>query len=232
MRYQFARNLCLTVCLATVAIVGAWGFAEALVGDDYESLPPDPASAAKQLEANKVSLSGAIASAERETGGQAHSAELTESGYTVRVFAGGKNQLLTINAEDGKVVSNTDIPRFPGDPVSGEWTENDSGLKYFDLKVGEGPEPKATSTVSVHYSGWLVDGTQFDSSVERGQPATFPLNRVIAGWTEGVGGMKVGGKRKLIIPYAQAYGEGGRPPVIPPKATLIFDVELLEIVKP
>ena len=96
--------------------------------------------------------------------------------------------------------------------------------------TGETP-PSAASNVKVHYTGYLVDGVKFDSSVDRGMPATFPLNRVIAGWTEGVGSMKVGGKRKLIIPFDLAYGANGRPPTIPPRATLIFDVELLEVVK-
>ena len=84
---------------------------------------------------------------------------------------------------------------------------------------------------AVHYVGTLLDGTKFDSSVDRGQPAQFPLGGVIPGWTEGVGSMKIGGKRKLVIPYALAYGERGRGP-IPAKATLIFDVELLEIQEP
>ena len=230
MRYRIALVVCLAACFAT-AVIGVCGLlAEALVDQDFETLPPDPVEAAKNLAANKVSLGGAIASAESETGGKAHSAELTDIGYVVGVFADGKNKLLTVNAQDGKVLTTIEVPRFPGAPVSGEWTETASGLKYFEIKPGDGDQPQATSTVSVHYSGWLVDGKQFDSSVDRGMPAKFPLNRVIPGWTEGVGGMKVGGKRKLIIPYALGYGVKGNRG-IPPKATLIFDVELLEIVK-
>ena len=104
-----------------------------------------------------------------------------------------------------------------------------SGLKYVDLVVGTGESPKPGQMVTVHYTGTLENGTKFDSSVDRGQPITFPIGagRVIKGWDEGVMTMKIGGKRKLIIPPALAYGVSGRPPVIPPSATLIFEVELL-----
>ncbi len=124
------------------------------------------------------------------------------------------------------------VPSYPGAVVDGAGTVTASGLKYFDLVVGDGPQPSGPATrVTVHYSGWLTDGTKFDSSVDRGRPSTFALNGVIAGWTEGVGSMRVGGKRKLVIPPDLAYGPSGKRPSIPPNATLIFDIELIEIVE-
>ena len=106
-----------------------------------------------------------------------------------------------------------------------------SGAVYAPIKQGSGGSPKATDTVKVHYHGTLTTGKVFDSSVQRGQPASFALNQVIPCWTEGLQMMKVGGKAKLVCPSDTAYGDGGRPPTIPPGATLVFEVELLDIVK-
>ena len=106
-----------------------------------------------------------------------------------------------------------------------------SGAIVTTLKEGKGPSPKASDTVKVHYQGTLVDGTVFDSSIQRGQPATFPLSNVIKCWTEGVQQIKVGGKSRLVCPANIAYGDRGSPPTIKPGATLVFEVELLEIVK-
>jgi len=109
-------------------------------------------------------------------------------------------------------------------------TKTESGIVITPIKPGSGATPKATDTVKVHYHGTLIDGTVFDSSVKRGEPATFPLNQVIKCWTEGVQQIKVGGKSRLVCPANLAYGERGSPPTIKPGATLVFEVELLEIV--
>ena len=102
-------------------------------------------------------------------------------------------------------------------------------LMIEDITVGEGDECPAGATVNVHYKGTLMDGTPFDSSYDRGEPITFPLGNLIQGWQEGIPGMKVGGKRKLTIPYMKAYGEGGIPGAIPAKSDLIFEIELLGV---
>ncbi|MBD5299711.1 MAG: FKBP-type peptidyl-prolyl cis-trans isomerase [Bacteroides sp.] len=106
-----------------------------------------------------------------------------------------------------------------------------SGLQYVVEKEGEGAQPTAEDEVTVHYTGKLLDGTVFDSSVSRGEPATFPLNRVIPGWTEGVQLMKEGGKYTFYIPSDLAYGPQGVPNAIPPHSTLIFEVELIKVIK-
>lgn len=125
----------------------------------------------------------------------------------------------------------------PSGPSGTAYGETPSGiedvteLKIEDAEVGTGAEAVAGKAVTVNYTGWLTDGTKFDSSVDSGQPFTFNLGagEVIPGWDEGVAGMKVGGKRRLIIPAAMAYGEAGAGGVIPPNATLVFDVELLDV---
>jgi FKBP-type peptidyl-prolyl cis-trans isomerase len=115
--------------------------------------------------------------------------------------------------------------------VTGEGFKTDSGLQYWDIKIGLGPLAKAGDNVKVHYTGWLTTGKKFDSSVDANQPYEFTLGQgeVIKGWDEGVAGMKVGGKRQLRIPPDLAYGEAGHPPQIPENATLVFDVQLLAV---
>jgi FKBP-type peptidyl-prolyl cis-trans isomerase len=116
-------------------------------------------------------------------------------------------------------------------PVSAEPTVTASGLKIIETKVGTGDEAQKGKTVSVHYTGWLADGTKFDSSLDRGQPLSFVLGagQMIPGFDEGVAGMKVGGERRLIIPPDLAYGAQGRPPKIPANAELTFDVQLVSV---
>lgn len=107
--------------------------------------------------------------------------------------------------------------------------ELESGLVIEDLVIGEGDEAPRGATVTIHYEGTLTDGTPFDSSYDRGEPATFPLGQLIQGWQEGIPGMREGGKRRLRIPYQLAYGEQGRPPTIPQRADLVFVIELIEV---
>lgn len=132
-------------------------------------------------------------------------------------------------AEREKAASADFLARAAAEPGA---QRTPSGLVYVELTPGSGDRPGATDRVQVHYHGTLIDGTVFDSSRERGQPATFPLNGVIKCWTEGVGMMKVGGKAKLVCPADIAYGDRGMPPRIKPGATLVFEVELLGIEKP
>jgi len=119
----------------------------------------------------------------------------------------------------------------PSKDTAGKEVVTPTGLKYVDLKVGQGQEAKAGDTVEVHYTGWLQDGTKFDSSRDSNRPFRFKLGagQVIKGWDQGVAGMKVGGKRRLTIPPELGYGRQGAGSVIPPGATLIFEVELLGI---
>lgn len=116
-------------------------------------------------------------------------------------------------------------------PVSGDTATTESGLRYIVIRSGDGARVKEGQVAVVHYTGWLTDGRKFDSSVDRGEPFPFPLGagRVIKGWDEGVALMRIGDKRRFIIPPQLGYGEAGHPAGIPPNATLIFDVELVGI---
>jgi len=124
-------------------------------------------------------------------------------------------------------VANTNAPT----KVTGDGVKTDSGLQYWDIKVGTGPVANDGDKVKVHYTGWFTSGKKFDSSVDAHQPYSFTIGKseVIKGWDEGVTGMKVGGKRQLRIPPELAYGESGYKDIIPPNATLIFDVQLLAV---
>lgn len=205
---------------------------------DHTTVVPDGSMVSqkfRELGAGKISLADAVTAAVKETGGIASRAEHRSEGgkgvFDVTTFSNERTWQCTVDAASG-AVTKTEMPAyvFPGDPIAGDWITTPSGLRYTDVKVGAGAKPKSPkSQVKVHYSGWLLDGTKFDSSRDRNEPATFALNGVIGGWTEGVGSMQVGGKRKLVIPSALAYGDRGRPG-IPGKATLVFDVELIEIV--
>lgn len=170
-----------------------------------------------------------------------------EGASTMQV--GGKRQLLIPpelafgDQSSGPIPANATLilelellsvqPGPPADPTAvddADYTVTDSGLKYYDFEVGEGPMPESGQMVVVNYTGWLEDGTRFDSSIGRG-PIEFPIgqNAVIPGWDEGLTTMQAGGKRQMIIPADLAYGETGAGGVIPADATLIFEVELLEI---
>ncbi len=139
------------------------------------------------------------------------------------------NSTLTFEVE--LVAIEAGSPESPTKVNEADYTTTSSGLKYYDMKVGAGVSPTKGQAVLVNYTGWLTDGTKFDSSIDRGQPFNFNVGagRVIPGWDEGILTMKVGGKRQLLIPSTLAYGENGAGGVIPPNATLIFEVDLLDV---
>ncbi len=140
-----------------------------------------------------------------------------------------ESKMKAANAEKGKVALEEGRAFLENNGKRAEVVTTKSGLQYEILKEGNGKHPKATDQVRCHYEGTLLDGTVFDSSYKRGEPAVFGLNQVIAGWTEGVQLMGEGAKFRFYIPYLLAYGENGAGASIPPYSTLIFDVELLEV---
>jgi FKBP-type peptidyl-prolyl cis-trans isomerase FkpA/FKBP-type peptidyl-prolyl cis-trans isomerase FklB len=172
----------------------------------------------KELELVKAGLSDGVLGKEKKV-------DLQTFGPKINALAQSR---LAASATAEKKASEPYLAKAAGEKGA---TKTASGLVYTETKPGTGDSPKASDTVKVHYTGKLTDGTVFDSSVQRGEPATFPLNGVIKCWTEGLQMMKVGGKATLVCPSDVAYGDQGRPPQIKPGATLVFDVELLEIVK-
>lgn len=158
--------------------------------------------------------------------GKPRKAELEQYGPKIQAFAQGKAAAM---ASKEKQASEAFLAKAAGEKGA---VKKPSGLIYTEIAAGTGPSPTATDAVKVHYTGKLIDGTVFDSSVQRGQPAEFTLGGVIPCWQEGVAMMKKGGKAQLVCPSELAYGDAGSPPKIKPGATLIFDVELLDIGKP
>ena len=148
---------------------------------------------------------------------------LQQADQMIQQYIGKKQEAKFAGAKEEGIAYLVENKKKPGVTTTG------SGLQYEILTEGKGASPKATDQVTVHYEGTLIGGQVFDSSFKRGQPATFPLNGVIRGWTEGVQLMKEGSKYRFTIPYELAYGERGAGSDIPPFATLIFDVELLKI---
>ena len=148
--------------------------------------------------------------------------DVNEWGPKFQAFAQARSARVT---EKQKVASAAYLAKAATEPGA---IKTESGLIYRDIQPGTGASPKASDSVKVHYRGTLINGTEFDSSYKRNQPAQFPLSGVIRCWTEGVQKMKVGGKARLVCPSEIAYGDNGRPPTIPGGATLVFEIELLE----
>lgn len=145
-------------------------------------------------------------------------------------FQEQEKKLQAQRAEQGKAHKEAGEKYLAENAKKAEVVTLPSGLQYQVLKEGNGKKPTAKDTVMCHYEGALIDGTVFDSSYQRGEPATFPLQQVIAGWTEGLQLMQEGAKYRFFIPYRLAYGEGGAGASIPPFAALVFDVELIQVV--
>ena len=183
-----------------------------------------------QMGANDLSIEDFAAAIKDVIAGNELKVSNREAQTIVQEYFRKKEEKLNAErAEKGKVAKAEGEKYLAENAKKGGVTVLPSGLQYMVLKEGNGNKPKATDTVKCHYEGFLIDGTVFDSSVQRGEPAEFALNQVIAGWTEGLQLMQEGAKYRFFIPYILGYGEGGAGASIPPFATLIFDVELLEV---
>jgi FKBP-type peptidyl-prolyl cis-trans isomerase len=179
-----------------------------------------------ELEFSKAEVDTLLKGIALAASGKESPYELEKIGPAMDEFMQKKQQAYMSKLKDKNTTANASF--FNKLKENKAIVELPSGLRYEIVKPGDGPSPKATETVKVHYTGTLIDGSVFDSSVQRGEPAEFQLSEVIPGWTEGIQKMNKGGKIKLYVPPQLAYGDDGRPG-IPPGSTLIFDVELLDI---
>ena len=177
----------------------------------------------KELEMNETEVGMVLSGAQDAALGRDPKASTEDYGSKIQEFMRSR---VAKRAEKGKKEGAEYLQKFLGDKGA---QKTKSGLGYKILEMGSGDHPKSKDVVEVHYTGTLMDGTVFDSSRERNKPVTFPLRNVIKGWSEGITMIKKGGKIKLVIPSDLAYGDHGAPPKIPGGATLIFDVELLNI---
>ena len=183
----------------------------------------------KQMGAEKLNIDD-FAQAIKDSIAGKEQIKATEAQQIVQEFFAEQEKIQRAKAaENGKVAKEAGEKYLAENATKEGVQVTASGLQYKVLKEGTGKSPKATDKVKCHYEGMLTDGTLFDSSVQRGEPAVFPLNAVIAGWTEGLQLMKEGGKTRFFIPYNLGYGEAGAAGAIPPYAALIFDVELIEV---
>lgn len=201
-------------------------------GRELTRMPVDPIARSAELATKKVTLAQALASVSKLGGYVGAAAYGAQGQIEISMYKEGVEHALVVDAGSGELVSDAALPPFPGEPVKGPATATANGVLCYDLKVGDGAEVIARkSGASVHCTGWLLDGTKFWSSLDgAGQPLQCSMTGgLIGGWLEGIPGMKVGGKRKLVIPSTLGYGSSGRPPAIPPNAVLVFDIELLSV---
>ena len=223
-----------------LTLISAIAFAQNAPDKDFSSLPPKPSDVQQRLDSMKVTVAQAIDIAQKSVNGKARSADINMKEATpsinVMVYAQGKAHRVVVNGDTGAIVSSDVQPYLPGAPFDGDLTAQESGLQQIDLKVGDGEEvADGASVVLVNAIGFLVDGTEIINTTKsqnpevQPEPVALPLKGMFPGFTEGVKGMKVGGKRKIVMPAAMAYGERGNPPVIPANATLVFDIELLGV---
>gem|GEM_PF-3713427 len=221
---------------------------------NYSMFPDEPAAIEQRITSASVTVEYAIAIARKEIGGGAlRSAEFVLTPRTkksadantenapadadpdlidVRLYKDSKAYLVTIDASTGKVISAEYVPRFYGWDVSGEYTELPTFVRYYDVEVGDGDQPDNDDAVLATVIGYLADGSIFwDSRQNPDGNSVLELRKTIPGFRQAIPSMRVGGKRKIIIPYTQGYGRFGSPPSIPANATLIFDVELHKVFK-